>query len=226
VRVREGGRHLEATGDSTASPSVEGPVGSSNGSSSWMVNTIEFHHEFETILHSHLGIVSIRDRAVAIWDSQDQSIRDYLSLLTVTGPDNWSFACDDSNLVDWYRVLMAPHLTPTRSLRSPAALRLGLPVLGWHATEARRLARGRELLTLAERHLETASIERLLPQFGWGHKGWLGQDDLDAALTKMRSLDRRSFRDCQDLVPVIEDAFEVFETASLKPDHVLLSLSR
>jgi len=224
--VQKAVRHIEATEDLTASSALRGPVGATHGSSSWMLNTIDFHHEFESILHSHLGIVSVRDRAVAIWDSRDQCVRDYLSLLTVTGPDDWSFACDDSNLVDWYRVLMAPHLTPTRSLRSPAALRRGLPALGWHATEARRLSRGRELLTLAERHLETASIERLLPQFGWGHKGWLGQDDLEAALAKLRSLDRRSFRDCQDLVPVIEDAFEVFETASLKPDHVLLSLSR
>jgi len=224
--VQEGGRHLEATGDSSASSGLQEPVGATRDSSSWMLDTIVFHHEFESILHSNHGLVAVRDRAVAIWDSRDQSVRDYLSLLTVTGPDDWSYACDDSNLVDWYRVLMAPHLTPTRSLGSPAALRRGLPALGWHATEARRLARGRELLTLAERHLETASIERLLPQFGWGHKGWLGQDDLDAALTKMRSLDRRSFRDCQELVPVIEDAFEVFEAASLKPDHVLLSLSR
>jgi len=224
--VQKAVRHIEATEELTASSALRGPVGATHGSSSWMLNTIDFHHEFESILHSHLGIVSVRDRAVAIWDSRDQCVRDYLSLLTVTGPDDWSFACDDSNLVDWYRVLMAPHLTPTRSLRSPAALRRGLPALGWHATEARRLSRGRELLTLAERHLETASIERLLPQFGWGHKGWLGQDDLEAALAKLRSLDRRSFRDCQDLVPVIEDAFEVFETASLKPDHVLLSLSR
>jgi len=224
--VQKAVRHIEATEELTASSALRGPVGATHGSSSWMLNTIDFHHEFESILHSHLGIVSVRDRAVAIWDSRDQCVRDYLSLLTVTGPDDWSFACDDSNLVDWYRVLMAPHLTPTRSLRSPAALRRGLPALGWHATEARRLSRGRELLTLAERHLETASIERLLPQFGWGHKGWLGQDDLEAALAKLRSLDRQSFRDCQDLVPVIEDAFEVFETASLKPDHVLLSLSR
>jgi hypothetical protein len=41
----------------------------------------------------------------------------------------------------------------------------------------------------------------------------------------MRSLDRRSFRDCQDLVPVIEDAFEVFEAATRKPDHIFLTLA-
>ncbi len=210
-----------AVADTT--PTVANSLHDSN---SWMLDAIPFHHEFESILGSSLGLVGIRDRAVAIWDSTEETTRQYLSHLSVAGPDQWSYECDDSNLVDWYRVLMAPHLTPTRGLASPATLRRGLPALGWHATEARRLARGRELLTLAERHLETNTIERLLPRFGWGHKGWLGQDDLESALTKMRSLDRQSFRHCQDLVPVIEDAFEVFEAASLKPDHVLLSLSR
>lgn len=192
--------------------------------SSWMLDAIGFHHEFEALLDAPNGLVPLRDRAVAVWDSRDQLTREYLGLLSVAGPDEWSYACDDGNLVDWYRVLMAPHLTPTRSLRAPATLRRGLPALGWHATEARRLARGRELLTLAERHLASGSIERLLPRFGWGHKGWLSQEDLAAAITKMRSLDRQSFRDCQDLVPVIEDAFEVFESATRKPDHVLLTL--
>jgi hypothetical protein len=190
-----------------------------------MLDTIAFHHEFETYLGAPGGLIDLRDHSVRIWDSQEGPVREYLSLLTVSGPEEWSVACDDDNLVDWYRVLMATHLTPTRSLRAPATLRRGLPALGWHATEARRLSRGRELLTLAERHLSTSAIERLLPRFGWGHKGWLDQDDLEGALSKMRSLDRRSFRDCQDLVPVIEDAFEVFEEATRKPDHVLLTLA-
>ena len=190
-----------------------------------MLDTIAFHHEFESSLSSPGGLIVLRDRCVRIWDSQEGALRDYLSMLTVNGPEEWAVGCDDDNLVDWYRVLMATHLTPTRALRAPATLRRGLPALGWHATESRRLSRGRELLTLAERHLSTAAIERLLPRFGWGHKGWLDQSDLDAALTKMRALDRRSFRDCQDLVPVIEDAFEVFEAATRKPDHVLLTIA-
>lgn len=191
----------------------------------WMLDTIEFHHEFESLLRSPQGLIGLRDRAIRIWDSQAGDIAEYLALLTVTGPEQWAISCDDDNLVDWYRVLMATHLTPTRALRAPATLRRGLPALGWHATEARRLARGRELLTLAERHLSPEAIDRLLPRFGWGHKGWLDQEDLERTLTKMRSLDRRSFRDCQDLVPIVEDAFEVFEAATRKPDHVLLSLT-
>ena len=191
----------------------------------WMLDVIAFHHEFETFLSTSRGLIDLRDRAVRIWDSQEGTVRDYLSLLTVSGPETWSVSCDDDNLVDWYRVLMATHLTPTRALQSPATLRRGMPALGWHATEARRLSRGRELLTLAERHLSSSAIERLLPRFGWGHKGWLDQEDLESALVKMRSLDRRAFRDCQDLVPVVEDAFEVFEAATRKPDHVLLTLA-
>ena len=197
----------------------------SRESRAWMLDTLEFHREFETLLSSPGGLIDLRDQAIRIWDSQAGEILDYLTLLTVSGPEQWEVSCDDDNLVDWYRVLMASHLTPTRALRAPATLRRGLPALGWHATEARRLSRGRELLTLAERHLSTAAIDRLLPRFGWGHKGWLDQEDLERTLTKMRSLDRRSFRDCQDLVPVIEDAFEVFEAATRKPDHILLTLA-
>ncbi|MBU6328437.1 MAG: hypothetical protein KGR18_00610 [Acidobacteria bacterium] len=196
----------------------------SRESRAWMLDTMAFHHEFASLLESPLGLVPLRDRAARLWDSQDGMVREYLSLLTVR-PADWSVSCDEDNLVDWYRVLMAGHLTPTRWLRSPATLRRGLPALGWHATEARRLSRGRELLTLAERHLSTANIELLLPRFGWGHKGWLDQSDIDGAIVKMRSLDRRMFRDCQDLVPVVEDAFEVFEAASRKPDHVLITLT-
>jgi hypothetical protein len=208
---------------SAATGELEGAV--NREGRAWMLDTIAFHHEFESFLASSDGLVGLRDRAIGVWDSQEGTLRDYLELLTVNGPDDWAIGCDDDNLVDWYRVLMATHLTPTRALRAPATLRRGLPALGWHATEARRLSRGRELLTLAERHLSTEAIERLLPRFGWGHKGWLDQEDIELALSKMRSLDRRSFRDCQDLVPVIEDAFEVFESATRKPDHVLLTLA-
>ena len=196
----------------------------SGSSRSWMLDTIEFHREFELLLSSPTGLVDIRDRALAIWDTHDPDVLAYIEVLALTGTEEWSFACDDSNLVEWYRVLMAPHLTSARSFRAPSTIRRGLPALGWHATEARRLARGRELLTLAERHLSSESIERLLPRFGWGHKGWIDHDDIVQALDRMRSLDRRAFRDCQDLVPFIEDAFEVLEAASTKPDHVFLML--
>ncbi len=187
-----------------------------------MLDAIGFHRDFEDRLRSSEGLVALRDRAVIVWDSVDPVVRSYLSALVVSNPDDWYRACEDGYLVDWYRVLMATWLTPTRSLQSPDSLRRGLPRLGWHATESRRLARGRELLTLAERHLESSSLDRLLTRFGWGHKGWLDFDDTKAALERMRRLDPRLFRDNPDLVPIVENAFEVFESAATKPDHVLL----
>ena len=194
-------------------------------SRSWMLDTIEFHKEFQSLLHGSGELVAIRDRALRIWDNPDPAARSYLELLSVAGPEEWSRSCEDAYLVDWYRVLMVPHLIPTRSLHSVDGVRRGLPLLGWHATEARRLARGRELLTLAERHLETGAIERLLVHFGWGHKGWLDFDDASMALDRMRRLDPRLFRSHPELVPVVENMFEVLEAASNKPDHVLLCIS-
>jgi hypothetical protein len=85
--------------------------------------------------------------------------------------------------------------------------------------------RGRELLTLAERHLAEGALDRLLLRFGWGHKGWLDNDDIAGALDRMRRLQRSQFRENPDLVPIVENAFEVFEAASAKPDHVLLTIA-
>lgn len=194
-------------------------------SQSWMLDAIGFHRDFETRLLGDESLVAVRDRAVAIWDGVDPVVRSYLAAIVVSTPEDWYRACEDTHLVDWYRVLMAAWLTPTRSIQSPDNLRKGLPRLGWHATESRRLARGRELLTLAERHLGPQALERLLVRFGWGHKGWLDHDDVVAALTRMRRLDPHQFRDNPDLVPVVENAFEVFESAATKPDHVLLIVS-
>jgi len=191
-------------------------------SQSWMLDAISFHHDFEERLLGADGLVGLRDRAVQLWDGFDPVMRSYLSSLVISSPEEWYRACEETFLVDWYRVLMAPWLSPTRSIKAPDALRRGLPALGWHATESRRLARGRELLTLAERHMGPQALDRLLVRFGWGHKGWLGIDDVSAALDRMRRLDPRQFRDRPDLVPLVENAFEVFEAAATKPDHVLL----
>jgi hypothetical protein len=194
-------------------------------SRSWMLEPIAFHRDFEDRLLGPDGLVSIRDRAVQLWDSADPAVRTYLEVLAISSPDDWYRSCEDSHLVDWYRVLMAPWLTPTRSIDAPDAIRRGLPRLGWHATESRRLARGRELLTLAERHLVEGALDRLVLRFGWGHKGWLDFDDVTSALDRMRRLQRQQFRDNPDLVAVVENAFEVFESAAAKPDHVLLTIA-
>jgi hypothetical protein len=187
----------------------------------WMLDPIEFHHDFETLLASPDGLVDVRDRATEIWHSADPALRSYVERLVVN-PDDWRCECEDTHLVEWYRVLMAPYLIATPSLACPDAVRRGLPQLGWHTSEARRLARGRELLTLAERHLDEPVVERLRLRFGWGAKGWLDHDDLVTALDRLRRLDRSVFRSHKDLVPVVENAFHVFEAAAAKPDHVLL----
>lgn len=194
-------------------------------SQSWMLDSIAFHHDFQERLLGPEGLVAVRDRAVQLWDGVDPVVHSYLAALVVSSPEDWYRACEETHLVDWYRVLMAPWLTPTRSIQGPDALRRGLPHLGWHATESRRLARGRELLTLAERHLSPEALDRLLVRFGWGHKGWLDLDDVTSALERMRKLDPRKFRKHPELVAVVENAFEVFESAATKPDHVLLIVS-
>jgi len=190
----------------------------------WMLDPIEFHQDFEALLASPDGLVDVRDRATEIWHSSDPALRSYVELLAVD-PENWRCECEDAHLVEWYRVLMAPYLIATVPLQCPDAVRRGLPQLGWHTSEARRLARGRELLTLAERHLDDAIVERLRLRFAWGTKGWLDHDDITLALERMRRLDRSVFRDHQDLVPMIENAFHVFEAAAAKPDHVLLNVA-
>ena len=191
-------------------------------SRSWMLDPVAFHRELDALLVGPGGLVAVRDRAMAIWESPDPVIRSYLESLAIGGAGDWYQSIDDEHLVDWYRVLMGPWLTPTRSLHSPEAVRRGLPRLGWHATESRRLARGRELLTLAERHLDGPVLDRVLHRFGWGHKGWLDAEDVAGALDRLRRLERRQFRENPDLVGVAENVFEVFEAAANKPDHVLL----
>lgn len=190
----------------------------------WMLDPIEFHHDFESMLCAEDGLVSVRDRASELWHSTDPALRSYLELLPVDA-ENWRFECEDAHLVEWYRVLMAPYLIATPALHCPDSARRGLPQLGWHMAEARRLSRGRELVTLAERHLDDEVLERLRLHFGWGTKGWLDHDDLTSALERMRRLDRGAFRDHQDLVPMVENAFHVFEAAAAKPDHILLTVT-
>jgi len=190
----------------------------------WMLDPIEFHHDFAAMLQGPDGLVDVRDRATEIWHSPDPVTRAYVELLPVD-PDEWRCECEDTHLVEWYRVLMGPYLIPTPALDCPDQVRRGLPRLGWHTSEARRLARGRELPTLAERHLDDPLVERLRLRFRWGTKGWLDHDDLTDALERMRRLERSVFRDHQDLVPVVENAFHVFEAAAAKPDHVLLTVT-
>lgn len=194
-------------------------------SRAWMLDPIDFHLEVEALRRHTDGDLALRERALRIWDDPDPVVRSYLDLLAVAPPDEWLTGADPVHLVDWYRVLMAPYLIPTQAFRSPDVLRRRLPDLGWPPCEARRLARGRELIQLAERFGTGSLAEVLSPNLRLGHKGWLHHDDLLAGLERMRRLDRDAFRPHQDLVAVVEDAFEVLEAAATKPDHVLLTIT-
>ncbi|HEY6531665.1 MAG TPA: hypothetical protein VIY72_05140 [Acidimicrobiales bacterium] len=193
-------------------------------SRAWMLEPVEFHRDFEALLAAPDGLVEIRDRALALWNSGDAVVRSYVELLPVD-PDGWRCECEDAHLVEWYRMLMAAYLLPMPSLPRPDLVRHGFPTLGWHAAEARRVARGRELVTLAERHLDDEVLERLLLRFGWNEKGWLDHEDLLDTLDRLCRLERDDFRERRELVPVVDSVFEVFELAATKPDHVMLVLS-
>lgn len=194
-------------------------------SRAWMLDPIEFHLDLERLRRSPDGDVAVREQALRTWASTDPIVRSYLEVLPVSHPDEWLNGTDASYLADWYRVLMAPYLIPTRAFHAPDLLRRRLPDLGWPPCEARRLARGRELIQLTERHGTEGLAAVLSPHLRLGNKGWLAHEDLLTGLDRMRRLDRGAFRHHQDLVPVVENAFEVLEAAATKPDHVMLSIT-
>lgn len=194
-------------------------------SRAWMLDPVEFHLDIEVLRRSADGQLALRDRALRIWEHADPIVRSYLELLTISDPEEWQLAPEPGHLVEWYRVLMAPYLIPTRAFRCPDVLRRRLPDLDWPPSEARRLARGRELLDLVQQYGPGTLTEELSPHMRMGNKGWLGHDDIVGALDHMRHLERGQFRDHQDLVPVVENAFEVLEAAVTKPDHVLLTIT-
>jgi hypothetical protein len=190
-----------------------------------MLDPVEFHLDIEVLRRSPDGELALRDRALLVWEHADPIVRSYLELLAISDPEEWQLAPEPGHLVEWYRVLMAPYLIPTRAFRSPDVLRRRLPDLDWPPSEARRLARGRELLELVRQFGPETLADELSPHLRMGNKGWLGHDDIMKGLAHMRGLRRQQFRDHQDLVPVVENAFEVLEAAATKPDHVLLTIT-
>jgi hypothetical protein len=194
-------------------------------SRAWMLDPIEFHHGLAAIagpLGDPDGYATLRAAASDAWASKDPTVQAYVGVLAQSGPEEWYATYEPSHVVEWYRALMGPYLTPTRAFRSPDLLRRRLPDLGLAPTEARRLANGRELQRLVECYAQPDQVDALVPHMSLGAKGWLDQDDVDAALTRLRALDREVFRDKQELVPLVENAYEVLEAAATKPDHVLL----
>lgn len=194
-------------------------------SRAWLLDPVAFHREIDALVDPTsvaAGDVRLRHQAARTWRSADPIERTYLEVVPTATPEDWEASLDDSHLVEWYRVLMARHLTPTRAYHSPEVLKARLPELGLSPSEARRIALGRELQLLARTYASAAVAARLSLQLTMGTKGWLDHDDVVAAMARLRALDRGAFRGRADLVPVVENAYEVLEAATTKPDHVLL----
>jgi hypothetical protein len=186
-------------------------------SRAWLLEPVQFHREIDTLRNAPDGLVAVRDAAMDVWRSDDPSLRRYLEMLELGDPEEWMRGPEPGHVVDWYRLLMGPHLVPIGGCAQPDVLRRRLPELGWPPMDARRLARGRELLQLARLHSSSPLVDDLSL-----HKGWLHHDDLVADLDRLRNLDPRLFRGRKDLVPVVEDAFELLAAASRRPDRVVI----
>lgn len=190
-----------------------------------MLDPGELHDEVDPLLRDAIStgdLGALRDRAAEVWRSGDPIARTYLEVLRVGPPEEWVPPSSTAQLGDWYRVVMATHLTPTRAVRAPDLVKRRLPELGWSPPEARRLAHGRELQSLIETHGDARLFTTLAPDLTVADRGWLTQHDVDAGLERLRALDRRVFRDHQDLVSTVEQVYEVLEAAATKPDLVLL----
>ncbi|MCB1260892.1 MAG: hypothetical protein KDB33_10990 [Acidimicrobiales bacterium] len=178
----------------------------------WALDAEAFHREFDELftgLVDDRGLIRFRARAAEVWQSDDPGVADYLAGLRLHTPEEWSTGFEERHLAEWYRLLMVPYLRPIRGFRSPVALKDGLPRLGWTPSGARRLAWGREFATLVGAYACEEAAAALAIVLPVGNKGWLHVEDAAAMLERFRSLDRRSFRDAQHLVPVVEDAYEV-----------------
>lgn len=197
-------------------------------SRAWMLDSVEFHRDLDQLLGAssgQAGLLRLRSRAVDVWHSKDPIVHGYVGSLCTGGPDEWESSFEETHVVEWYRVAMAPYLIPTRAFRAPNVLKRRLPDLGWPPSDARRLALGRELQLLVEAYGTPTVLDALQPHFALGNKGWLAPDDVEAALARFRALDRGLFRNRQELVGLVENAYEVLEAAATKPDHVLIMVS-
>jgi hypothetical protein len=129
---------------------------------------------------------------------------------------------EETHLAEWYRVLMAAHIRPAHGIRSPSAVKDRLPDLDWLPADARRLAWGRELSTLASTYAQPESAAALSLVLPLGNKGWLSQDDVTDFLDRLHGMDPRLFRRQQNLVPLVEEVHTVLTAVASVPDRVLL----
>jgi hypothetical protein len=196
-----------------------------NPGRAWLLDAVGLHEEWDALfagLVSDDGLVPFRSRVSSLWESGDPAVQDYLSGLRVHTPDEWNDGFEERHLAEWYRVLIGAYIAPVRGFLSPAALKDDLPDLGWVPAEARRLTWGRELAEMAAEYASEEAAAALELVMRVGNKGWLSQDDIGDYLYRFRTMDRSLFREAQDLVPLVEDAFEVLTIASSAPERVLL----
>jgi hypothetical protein len=190
----------------------------------WLLDAKTFHDEFDELfagLGDRDGLERIWGRALGVCGDPDPGVRRYLATVEVRPPQQWAASFQDAHLAEWYRILMAPHLRPTAGLRSPGAVKDRLPDLGWARADARRLAFGRDLCTLAEDYADPDCAAVLTTVLPMGNKGWLSQADIAGFLDDLRSLDRDLFREHEKLVPLVEEIYYFLRAAAVS-DRVLL----
>lgn len=196
-----------------------------NGGRAWLLDPVALHEEWDYLFYGLVdddGLVPFRARVSELWESGDPTAQDYLSGLRVHTPDEWNDGFEERHLAEWYRVLISAYIAPIRGFVSPAALKDDLPDLGWVPAEARRLTWGRELAELALEYGSEEAGAALELVMRVGNKGWLGQDDIADYLHRFQTMDASLFRQAQDLIPLVEDAFDVLSIASSAPERVLL----
>lgn len=191
----------------------------------WLLDPIGLHREFNDLfagLAEPDGLVRFRERATVIWRNKDPLVHEYVSSLPTRTPDEWESGFEESHVAEWYRVLMAAHIRPARGFRSPAAVKDRLPDLGWLPADARRLAWGRELATLAESYADPGAAAALALVLPLGNKGWLSQDDIADFLHRLTHMDPRRFRGHKNLIPLVEEVYGALSASASVPDRVLL----
>jgi hypothetical protein len=189
----------------------------------WLLDAKSFHDEFDELfagLGDRDGLERFWGRALRVCGDPDPEVRRYLATVEVRPPEQWATRFEDAHLAEWYRILMASHLRPTPGLQSPGAVKDRLPDLGIARPDARRLAFGRELCTLAQAYADPDCAAVLTSVLPMGNKGWLDQVDIATFIDDLHNLDRKVFRDHQNLVPLVEEIYHVLGAAV--GDRVLL----
>jgi hypothetical protein len=191
----------------------------------WLLDAKSFHDEFDELfagLGERDGLERFWGRALGVYGDPDPEIRRYLVTVECRPPERWAAGFDEAHLAEWYRILMGRHLRPTPGFRSPSAVKDRLPDLGWARSDARRVAFGRELCTLAERHADPDCAAALASVLPMGNKGWLSAEDVAACIDRLRAMDSSMFRRHRNLVPLVEEIYAVLEHAAAAADRVLL----